>query len=306
MPVFTDHATMAALEEAAARLANVQLTDDAAAAPPALAPPQAPPPLGAALQTQPQAPAAAAARRRAPNATPGTTSGAAAADDARARPAAQRVDGLGHQRAHGDARDASAAVDGAAHARRPAVDGVAGLLAGLQHHVRARRDPRAEPPVDLRQHDVFIKKQRLAPLDGGRRGRRAARPGGGLPARGERGEHHPRRRGDDDDDDPPGLAAAAAVAAHGHADAAAAARAARLGRDAVRRPRGAAAVRHGLGASPATPAPGARRRRAAAPPSDVTNTTARRRPTSKAGKKPAPALARRGRAKDQPSMLGFR
>ena len=47
----------------------------------------------------------------------------------------------------------------------------------------------------------------------------------------------------------------------------------------------------GLGASPATPAPGARRRRAAAPPSDVTNTTARRRPTSKAGKKPAPALA---------------
>ena len=31
MPVFTDHATMAALEEAAARLANVQLTDDAAA-----------------------------------------------------------------------------------------------------------------------------------------------------------------------------------------------------------------------------------------------------------------------------------
>ena len=56
MPVFTDHATMAALEEAAARLANVQLTDDAAAAPTALAPPQAPPPLGSALQTQPQAP----------------------------------------------------------------------------------------------------------------------------------------------------------------------------------------------------------------------------------------------------------
>ena len=47
---------MAALEEAAARLANVSLTDDAAAAPPALAQPQAPPPLGAALQTQPQAP----------------------------------------------------------------------------------------------------------------------------------------------------------------------------------------------------------------------------------------------------------
>ena len=60
MPVFTDHATMAALEEAAARLANVQLTDDAAAAPPALAQPQAPPPLGAALQqTQPLAPPAA-------------------------------------------------------------------------------------------------------------------------------------------------------------------------------------------------------------------------------------------------------
>ena len=166
---------MAALEEAAARLANVQLTDDAAAAPPALAPPQAPPP--ARPLATPGAAAAAAARRRATNATPGTTSGAAPADDARARPAAQRVDGLGHQRAHGDARDASAAVDGAAHAGRPPVDGVAGLLAGLQHHVRARRDPRAEPPVDLRQHDVFIKKQRLAPLDRGRRGRRAARPG---------------------------------------------------------------------------------------------------------------------------------
>ena len=58
-----------------------------------------------------------------------------------------------------------------------------------------------------------------------------------------------------------------------------------------------------IGSVQTTPARSARRR--AAPPSDVTNTGARAA-APKAGAKAAPPLARRGRKKDQPSMLAFR
>ena len=307
MPVFTENATMAALEEAAARLANVQLTDDAAAAPPALAQPQAPPPLGAALQTQPQAP------------PPPPLLGAALQTQPLAPPAAPlppTTPALGRPRS---ASTASAISELTATPATQAPPSTARRTPGAR---RSMASPAFSPAFST----MSVRGEIRVP-------NRRSTFGSTTSSLRSSGSH-------------PWTAAAAAAARRGQeeafrreaneaniirADEATTTMTIRpdsppqrrsllmdtLTRQLRREQRDSGATRSvgreapppsgdGLGASPATPAPGARRRRAAAPPSDVTNTTARRRPTSKAGKKPTPALARRGRAKDQPSMLGFR
>ena len=306
MPVFTENATMAALEEAAARLANVSLTDDAAAAPPALAQPQAPPPLGAALQTQPQAP------------PPPPLLGAALQTQPLAPPAAPlppTTPALGRPRS---ASTASAISELTATPATQAPPSTARRTPGGR---RSTASPAFSPAFST----MSVRGEIRVP-------NRRSTFGSTTSSLRSSGSH-------------PWTAAAAAAARRGQeeafrreaneaniirADEATTTMTIRpdsppqrrsllmdtLTRQLRREQRDSGATRSvgreapppsgdGLGASPATPAPGARRRRAA-PPSDVTNTTARRRPASKAGKKPAPALARRGRAKDQPSMLGFR
>ena len=302
VPVFTENATMAALEEAAARLANVSLTDDAAAAPPALAPPQAPPPLGAALQTQPQAP------------PPPPPFGAVPLEPP-AAPLPPTTPALGRPRS---ASTASAISELTATPATQAPPSTARRTPGAR---RSTASPAFSPAFST----MSVRGEIRVP-------NRRSTFGSTTSSLRSSGSH-------------PWTAAAAAAARRGQeeafrreaneaniirADEATTTMTIRpdsppqrrsllmdtLTRQLRREQRDSGATRSvgreapppsgdGLGASPATPAPGARRRRAA-PPSDVTNTTARRRPTSKAGKKPAPALARRGRAKDQPSMLGFR